>query len=575
MAAHKWRENPPDWRRDVKGGFTGKTATVSAVTRSSYDSNASADGGSDGRVRRVRYSFKRELFQLWNTITTHCYRHLVQKDRSIWERLMWLLILIVETFALIAILISAWNSFTSNPLITTLHDTLYPIKYVPFPAISLCNNNRISRSAATHYAEELARKDPEKRNVSYFLDQVVLLGKLYDFDYENLHQMTQFQEFLDVNDISNASGMYNAFDTLVKLSPRCEDMLLRCFWKSIELPCMTKNDMIEVRRTQYGFCCTFNFIGHTEDNEIHPSSYYLDVTGPEMGLVLLVNGSVNDYFYNLFNNIGFSLQIFNPTEVPDITSGGVNEQFIHLGTESFIRVDAITINSEPDVRGYSKEKRQCVFRNELLRYGGRYGRSNCVAACRIRSVVALCECVPFYMPTAGAVSDRSITICNLQHIVCLNKYKIKWSTVITNIVQIPGLEKEMEESLYCPECLPSCSDSKYQISATELPLIRTRRKGFSVTHGIEDVSEVSVVRIFFGQPETWMYKQDVAYYWFEIFSNFGGMCGIMAGLSLISITENVYFILRQFVLIFLSRSKWLQRRQHQRRRNRLALEMLD
>lgn len=84
-----------------------------------------------------------------------------------------------------------------------------------------------------------------------------------------------------------------------------------------------------------------------------------------------------------------------------------------------------------------------------------------------------------------------------------------------------------------------------------------------------------MVRIFFGQPETWMYKQDVAYYWFEIFSNFGGMCGIMAGLSLISITENVYFILRQFVLIFLSRSKWLQRRQHQRRRNRLALEMLD
>lgn len=44
-------------------------------------------------------------------------------------------------------------------------------------------------------------------------------------------------------------------------------MLLRCFWKSIELPCMLRNDMIEVRRTQYGFCCTFNFIGHTEDNE--------------------------------------------------------------------------------------------------------------------------------------------------------------------------------------------------------------------------------------------------------------------------------------------------------------------
>ncbi|KAL9694284.1 hypothetical protein quinque_013569 [Culex quinquefasciatus] len=298
-----------------------------------------------------------------------------------------------------------------------------------------------------------------------------------------------------------------------------------------------------------------------------------------MGLVLLVNGSANDYFYNLFNSIGFSLQVFNPTEVPDITSGGVQEQFIHLGTETFIRVDAITINSEPDVRRYSKETRQCVFRNELLKYGGRYGRSNCVAACRIRSVVALCECVPFYMPTAaGVAGDRSLTVCNLQHIVCLNKYKIKWSTVITNIVDIPGLEKEMEESLYCPECLPSCTNTKYHISTSELPLIPTHRTGFSFTRGIEDVSEVAVVRIFFGQPETWMYKQDVASYWFEIFSNFGGMCGIMAGLSLISISENVYFVLKQFVLVVLARfggGRWWENRRRARHQRGLAVTMLD
>uniref|UniRef100_A0A182SN75 Pickpocket n=1 Tax=Anopheles maculatus TaxID=74869 RepID=A0A182SN75_9DIPT len=502
-----------------------------------------------------------ELFQLFGCITAHCYRQLAQKDRSVWERLFWLLMLILEAATLVAIIISAWGKFTANPLITTLHDTIYPIELVPFPAISLCNNNRISRTAAMRYARQLAEKDTERRNVSFFLEQIVLLGKLYDFDYENLHQMTKFQEFLDLNDVSNGTGMYNALETLTKLSPRCEDMLLRCFWKSIELPCMLRNDMVEVRRTQYGFCCTFNFIGHTEDNEIHPPSYFLDVTGPEMGLVLLLNGSSNDYFYNLFNNIGFNLQIFNPNEVPDSTAGGVNEQFVHLGTETFIRVDAITINSEPDVLRYSRQK--CVFRNELLKYGANYGRSNCVAACRLRSVLALCECVPFYMPTAGvAASSKSITTCNLQHIACLNKYKIKWSTVITDIVQIPGLEKEMEESLYCPECLPSCSASKYQITASALPLIRSHRDGFSITAGIENVADVAVVRIFFGQPETWMYKQNVAYYWFEIFSNFGGMFGIMAGMSLITLMEVVYFVGRQLVLVFATRSWSARLRAH-------------
>uniref|UniRef100_A0A182PGM2 Pickpocket n=1 Tax=Anopheles epiroticus TaxID=199890 RepID=A0A182PGM2_9DIPT len=555
-----------------------------------------------GRLQE-RHRFTEELFRLFDSITAHCYRQLAQKDRSIWERLFWLLMLILEAATLVAIIISAWGKFTANPLITTLHDTIYPIVLVPFPAISLCNNNRISRTAAVRYARQLADRDAERRNASFFLEQIALLGKLYDFDYENLHQMTKFQEFLDLNDVSNGTGMYNALETLAKLSPRCEDMLLRCFWKSIELPCMLRNDMIEVRRTQYGFCCTFNFIGHNEDNEIHPPSYVLDVTGPEMGLVLLLNGSSNDYFYNLFNNIGFnvrhslsscpthtlatdesrtppvttndpsrSLPLSSGSRACVITTGGVNEQFVHLGTETFIRVDAITIKSEPDVLRYSRQKRQCVFRNELPKYGANYGRSNCVAACRLRSVMALCDCVPFYMPTAGAMAgSKSVTTCNLQHIACLSKYKIKWSTVITDIVQIPGLEKEMEESLYCPECLPSCSDSKYQITASELPLIRSRRDGFSVTAGIENVADVAVVRIFFGQPETWMYKQNVAYYWFEIFSNFGGMCGIMAGMSLITVMEVVYFAGRQLVLVFATRS-WSARL---RTRPKPNLELLE
>lgn len=37
-------------------------------------------------------------------------------------------------------------------------------------------------------------------------------------------------------------------------------------------------------------------------------------------------------------------------------------------------------------------------------------------------------------------------------------------------------------------------------------------------NGINNVSDVSVIRVFFGQRETWQYKQDVSFYWFEIFS---------------------------------------------------------
>ena len=50
---------------------------------------------------------------------------------------------------------TAWAGYQSNPLVTTLHDTIYPVANVPFPAVSICNSNRISKRAATLLAKEL------------------------------------------------------------------------------------------------------------------------------------------------------------------------------------------------------------------------------------------------------------------------------------------------------------------------------------------------------------------------------------------------------------------------------------
>lgn len=56
---------------------------------------------------------------------------------------------------MIIIMINAYDKYTVNPMITSLYNTLYPISEVPWPAISVCNNNRISKAAAQQYAEAL------------------------------------------------------------------------------------------------------------------------------------------------------------------------------------------------------------------------------------------------------------------------------------------------------------------------------------------------------------------------------------------------------------------------------------
>lgn len=94
-----------------------------------------------------------------------------------------------------------------------------------------------------------------------------------------------------------------------------------------------------------------------------------------MGLIVVVNVSSDDYFYNAFNSIGFNvsaleftnkqmnqilkihqIQIFDALEYPDTPSGGCTEQFIAPGTEAFIRIIPDTLETESSVSSYSAEK---------------------------------------------------------------------------------------------------------------------------------------------------------------------------------------------------------------------------
>lgn len=179
-------------------------------------------------------------------------------------------------------------------------------------------------------------------------------------------------------------------------------------------------------------------------------------------------------------NFLLQIQVHNSNEYPDGTSGGTVEKFVSAGEEIFVRVDADSVTSEKDILGYTADKRQCLFADELKRFNGKYTRGECFVNCRVRSVRALCDCVPFYLPPPNIHTDPP-RICSLQHVACLNKYKIKWSTIMTKMIQIEGLEREMEESLICPECYASCSDNKYRVITSRLPLVVSRRRGFGVT----------------------------------------------------------------------------------------------
>ncbi|KAL7030503.1 hypothetical protein ACKWTF_006687 [Chironomus riparius] len=372
------------------------------------------------------FSFRDDLYVFLNSTICHCYRHLAQVDRSNVERFMWFCIHIFNACALIYFTLNIWDDFTSNPLVTTLHDTVYPIKNIPFPAVSICSNNRISKKEAETFAKELSMKEGATKDEEGYLKDLYFLGRVYDYEVENEHLVTAFQQFLDQS--SNDTKSFNFTSIILKLSPKCEDILVKCIFKSRPFKCMLQYEMMETRKTSSGFCCSFNYVQYNDNNEKN-YPYHNEITGPDMGLIVVLNSFSNDYFYNIRNTMGFHVFIHNPLEYPDTQTGTAIERLVLPGQEIFIRVDASSITSTRDILGYKAEKRQCLFADEKKAYNGKYTRSECLLNCKIRSVKALCDCVPFQYPVLVKSSTQN-KVCTLQHVSCLNKYESELFVII-------------------------------------------------------------------------------------------------------------------------------------------------
>ncbi|XP_036148911.1 degenerin del-1 isoform X2 [Monomorium pharaonis] len=56
-----------------------------------------------------------------------------------------------------------------------------------------------------------------------------------------------------------------------------------------------------------------------------------------------------------------------------------------------------------------------------------------------------------------------------------------------------------------------------------------------------NITDQGVLHVYFSKYDTTMLKQDVSFYWYELMSDVGGICGVFIGFSFISVVEFLYF----------------------------------
>lgn len=293
------------------------------------------------------------------------------------------------------------------------------------------------------------------------------LGRLYDLELNDFDAYSKFQEeVLDKVDADNVTGTYNTREKLKFLAPTCSDLIIKCKWGGDDVNC---SEIIVTRRTNEGFCCTFNYARQSEEGNFTKAKTSAGI-GPEMGLTVLMNLSDVDTFFRLKNFIGATALLFDPYEFPDSATGSVREVPLERNFETRITLGAITKKAVEDVQRYSIQKRECLFPiDNLAEYKGNYVYGDCLMKCKLKSIMALCKCTPYNFPTNFNDVDKGLPFCNLGSIQCMNKYKVKWGTFKPREF-IKVLEREIEDSLNCEGCYPLCSSTSYVVDSTSAKL---------------------------------------------------------------------------------------------------------
>ncbi|CAG9854878.1 unnamed protein product [Phyllotreta striolata] len=309
-----------------------------------------------------------------------------------------------------------------NPLILVTETTQNPIWNYDFPAITICENNKISKKKANAFARHLAKHN-ESLNAETLKKQLRYLYYLIDtlnVNDEIAEELFNLQRILDHHN-------YTAHSVLRRLGNSCDDITIKCIWSGLTKKC---SNIIKQVRTTQGYCCSFNnfvfanatpstgFISDKEPN----APFRTSSCGYHSGLILLIDNDIDDYYASSVPTLGHRIQIHDPYSFPDRNS---RNSFSPASVLNVLSIFAQSTHSSEEVRKIPVKIRQCLFPDERkLHYFTRYTFANCLVEARMNLTKRICNCTPFFY--FRQIDSPDLRVCNLIDVPCLSKIESKY-----------------------------------------------------------------------------------------------------------------------------------------------------
>ncbi|XP_049863648.1 sodium channel protein Nach-like [Schistocerca gregaria] len=474
------------------------------------------------RTMKIVNTLSRHLSEFCKATTLHGLKYITEEGRHWFERLLWLLGCAAGATAASILINLVWSQYITSPTITTVESTHYPIWNVPYPAVTVCNINKVHLTNAVRLYEQSGIQDKLEEDEYYgFVQQLA--------EIIQPEKVNQFQH--NISELEQTLQEYSlAMETLMlRLTQPCSSLMVKCKWRGEITPC---NQLFTMQKSDSGFCCSFNYYPPDVDAD---TNSYLRVNGAGYltGLTMLMDPRLEDYYAALFSFYGVQVLVHSPQDYPDISARGL---IIAPQKEAFLQITAESTYSTPAVRTLNIDQRQCLFEDESGENRNlgraRYSYGNCVVYCRMEHLRKICNCTPYFYPSTGDTRQ-----CGLLDVKCLAEHR----RIFTNLkppIFIPGLV-DGQDGMSC-DCHPSCTDINYR---TELSQGQFFKSEYDRTHFFHEINITnhSILHVYFKDISSIRYRREVAYSWNDLLAAFGGIVGLCLGCSLLSLLELLYF----------------------------------
>ncbi|XP_026482412.1 sodium channel protein Nach-like [Ctenocephalides felis] len=497
----------------------------------------SPDKSSSGLIK-VTHDFcaTSNLHGLKRLVSCEPRRRRGQRDRV--ARTIWGVIFAMSVALCVYMSMLVWTRFVDSPTFISVETLNYPISNVAFPAVTMCNTNKVYKPNVGKIEKILLMNNIPKEEIKHFfsnLSSLVMPRK----------SSPSFRHVFEI--LFNNS--YDIDTLMTKLAQPCEELLQDCSWLGKRYDCGLMFNLI---KTKEGVCCAFNYHALTRnlflETPIMEREVHVSGSGVDQSLVAFLSIQSEHYVSPIKPYAATIVMIHDPGVYPEMS---VNSVIVQPNQDVIVKVEPMVVESTNNVRSLPPKQRQCSFNDEHpLKLTSGYNFENCVTECRMYKMNELCGCVPFTYPHIEMKDGSSFEVCTLKDSPCLAKYAhVLNSLQPANVSRFFwGLETEKYIGMQC-DCYPACSDRYYSVGVdkAEAPAAgwsRVTAMATDVIKGnvnLEDMSNTSKVTVCFKETTFLKYRRDALMTWDALFAAFGGILGLCIGGSIISVAELVYY----------------------------------